>query len=300
VRAKGNTFIVFDDFDLGFVDVGEVNLRVRSGGEGPPVLLVHGHPRTHTTWYAVAPRLVAAGYRVVCPDLRGYGQSSAPPDRPDHAQASKRAMAQDLVTLMKVLGHDRFHAVGHDRGGYVVQRLALDHPGVIDRVAILGDVPIGEALARCDARFATAWFHWFFMGQPAPLAERLIEADVDAWYKLDPVAMGQENYEDAAKAVANPVVQHAMCEDYRAGLGVDRANDDADCVAGKKILAPLLVLWGTKDDLAELYDNDVLGVWEPWTTFLVGHTLAAGHHMTEEVPEELAGVLIDFFGSRVH
>jgi haloacetate dehalogenase len=290
---------VFDNFDLRFVDVGEVTLRVRSGGEGPPVLLVHGHPRTHTTWHAVAPRLVAAGYRVVCPDLRGYGQSSAPPDRPDHAQASKRVMAQDLVTLMEALGHDRFHAVGHDRGGYVVQRLALDHPRVIDRVVILGNVPIGEALARCDARFATAWFHWFFMGQPAPLAERLIEADVDAWYKLDPVAMGQENYDDAAVAVAKPAVQHAMCEDYRAGLGIDRANDDADWRAGTKILSPLLVAWGTKDDLAELYDDDVLGVWEPWTTSLVGRTLPAGHHLSEEVPEELTGMLIDFLQSRL-
>jgi haloacetate dehalogenase len=290
---------MFDGFDLKMVDVGDVTLRVRVGGNGngPPLLLVHGHPRTHTTWHKVVPRLVDAGFRVVCPDLRGYGESSAPPDRLDHAQAGKRAMAQDLVTLMEMLGHHRFHAVGHDRGGYVVQRLALDHPAAVTRVAILGCVPIGEALARCDARFATAWFHWFFMGQPAPLAERLIQADVEAWYKLDPASMGQENYADVSKAVANPVVRHAMCEDYRAGLGVDRANDDADRLAGRKILAPLLVLWGTNDDLAELYDDDVLGIWNPWTTSLVGRTLAAGHHMTEEVPEELADVLTQFLTS---
>jgi len=129
-------------FPARFVDVGEVRLRVRYGGEGPAVLLVHGHPRTLTTWWGVA-----------------------------------------------TLGHSRFHAVGHDRGGYVVQRLALDHPGRVGRMVILGDVPIGEALARCDARFAAAWWHWFFIGQPAPLAERLIAADVHAWYKLEPAVV---------------------------------------------------------------------------------------------------------------
>jgi haloacetate dehalogenase len=259
------------------------------------VLLVHGHPRTHTTWHRVAPAIAGAGYRVVCPDLRGYGESSAPADLPDHSQASKRAMAQDLVELMARLGHQRFHAVGHDRGGYVVQRLALDHPHAIDRVVILGDVPIGEALARCDARFAQSWWHWFFMGQPAPLAERLIAADVDAWYGLDPTLMGEENYADVARAVANPAVQHAMCEDYRAGLGVDRAADDADRNAGRKITSPLLVLWGIRDDLADLYDNDVLGVWEPWATDLSGHGLDSAHHIAEEAPQELTHALLTFF-----
>lgn len=285
---------VFDGFRLDFVDVGEVRLRIRYGGNGPVVLLVHGHPRTHTTWWGVAASLVAAGYSVVCPDLRGYGESSVPPDRPDHSQASKRAMAADLATLMEILGYGRFHAVGHDRGGYVVQRLALDHPARVDKVVIFGGVPIGEALARCDARFATAWWHWFFMGQPAPLAERLIAADADAWYKLDPGAMGEENYADAARAVANPAVQHAMCEDYRAGLGVDRRADDADRAAGSQITGPLLVLWGEKDDLAELYDHDVLGVWRPWAPEVTGHSISTGHHMAEEAPGELSAALISF------
>ncbi len=270
---------MFDGFRLGFVDVGEVRLRVRYGGEGPAVLLVHGHPRTHTTWYGVAPALAAAGDRVVCPDLRGYGESSMPPDRLDHSQASKRAMAQDLLALMETLGHGRFHAVGHDRGGYVVQRLALDHPGNVDQLVVLGDVPIGEALARCDARFATAWWHWFFIGQPAPLAERLIAADAGAWYHLDASAMGEENHADVARAVASPAVQHAMCEDYRAGLGVDRAADDADRAAGRQITSPLLVLWGSKDDLAGLYDHDIIGVWRPWAPNVNGHAINAGHHM---------------------
>jgi haloacetate dehalogenase len=250
---------MFEGFQLDHLDVGGTRLRVRWGGAGPAVLLVHGHPRTHTTWHRVAPALVAAGYTVVCPDLRGYGQSRGPADRPDHAQASKRAMAGDLVAVMRVLGHDRFIAVGHDRGGYVVQRLALDHPGAVSRVVILGDVPIGEALTRCDARFAQAWWHWFFMGQPAPLAERLIAADLEAWYHFDRVLMGEENYADVWAAVSSPSVRHAMCEDYRAGLGPDRAADDADRAAGRRIVSPLLVLWGSDDDLAELYDDDVLG-----------------------------------------
>jgi haloacetate dehalogenase len=203
-------------------------------------------------------------------------------------------MAGDLVALMDALGHRRFHAVGHDRGGYVVQRLALDHADRVDRVVILGDVPIGEALARCNARFATAWWHWFFMGQPAPLAERLIAADVDAWYRLDPSAMGEENYADVARVVASPTVQHAMCEDYRAGLGVDRAADDDDRSAGHQIVNPLLVLWGSKDDLAELYDDDVLAIWRTWASGVSGHTLNSGHHMTEEAPQELAQALIAF------
>jgi haloacetate dehalogenase len=290
---------MFEGFALDFVDVGEVRLRVRHGGAGPAVLLVHGHPRTHTTWYRVAPALAAAGYRVICPDLRGYGQSTAPPDRSDHSQASKRAMAADLAALMRFLGEERYTAVGHDRGGYVVQRLALDYPDAMQRVVVLGDVPIGAALARCDARFAQAWWHWFFMGQPAPLAERLISADVAAWYHLDPAAMGAENYADVQQAVASPAVQHAMCEDYRAGLGPDRAADDADRAAGRQITAPLLVLWGSRDDLAELYDDDVLGVWRPWAAHLAGYPIDSGHHMSEDAPGQLTGSLLAFIKSRV-
>ncbi|HEY1640059.1 MAG TPA: alpha/beta hydrolase [Streptosporangiaceae bacterium] len=286
---------MFEGFQLSFIDAGGIRLRVRHGGSGPAVLLVHGHPRTHATWHKVAPALAAAGYRVVCPDLRGYGQSGAPAGRPDHGQASKRAMAGDLLAVMRALGEEQFIAVGHDRGGYVVQRLALDHPEAVSRVVILGDVPIGEALARCDARFATAWWHWFFMGQPAPLAERLIAADSRAWYHLSESLMGAENYADAWQAISNPAVQHAMCEDYRAGLGPDRAADDADRAAGRQITAPLLVLWGNEDDLAGLYDDDVLGVWRPWAAELSGFALPGGHHLAEESPAELTRALLAFF-----
>lgn len=146
---------MFEGFALRTVDVAEdVRVRVRVGGEGPPVVLLHGHPRTHTTWHRVAPLLVAAGHTVICPDLRGYGRSTAPPAEPDHAQASKRAMAGDVLTLMGQLGHDRFAVAGHDRGSYVAFRLAMDHPDAVSHLAVLDSVPIGEALARADARFA--------------------------------------------------------------------------------------------------------------------------------------------------
>jgi haloacetate dehalogenase len=175
----------FAGFELEFVDVGEVTLRVRHGGVGPPLVLLHGHPRTHATWHMVAARL-APRFTVVCPDLRGYGQSTLPPTRPDHSQSSKRAMAADAVELMRRLGHDRFGVVGHDRGSSVAYRLALDHPDAVTKLAVLDGIPIGEHLARADARFALAWWHWFFFGQTAKPAERYISADPEAGTRRPP------------------------------------------------------------------------------------------------------------------
>jgi haloacetate dehalogenase len=283
---------MFDGFALEQVDVGEAVLRVRRGGSGPPVLLLHGHPRTHATWHRVAPLLVG-DLTVVCPDLRGYGGSSKPPSTPDHEPYSKRAMARDCLALMRRLGHDRFAVVGHDRGGYVAFRLALDHPEAVGRLAVLDDVPIGEALARCDARFAARWWHWFFLGQTAKPAERVICMDPDAWYGGDPGRMGAEAFADYRRAIHDPATVHAMCEDYRAGLGVDRAHDDADRRAGRRLACPLLVLWAARDDLGELY-GDVLGVWSDWADDVRGRPLDGGHHLSEEAPEELAAELRAF------
>lgn len=285
---------IFDGFDLGRVRVGaDVDLRVRIGGAGPPVVLLHGHPRTHTTWHAVAPLLVAAGHTVVCPDLRGYGLSSKPPTTADHSPYSKRVMADDIVALMRKLGHPRFALAGHDRGSYVAMRLALDHPTAVTALALLDCVPIGEALDRADARFATAWWHWFFFGQPDK-PERAILADPERWYGGDPSRMGVENHADFVAAVTDPATVRAMLEDYRAGLGVDRAADDADRAAGRKISCPTMVLWSTRDDLGDLY-GDVLAVWRPWTDRLSGGPIESGHHMAEDAPEALAHTLARFF-----
>ena len=284
---------MFDGFALDRIDVGDVVLRVRHGGSGPPVRLLHGHPRTHTTWHRVAP-LLAGAFTVVCPDLRGYGESSKPPDEPDHAQASKRAMARDAVALMRTLGHERFAVVGHDRGAYAALRTALDHPASVTHLAIMDAVPIGEALARADARFAQAWPHWFFFGLPDK-PERAILSDPEAWYRNDAAAMGIENHEDYRRAIHDPATVHAMMEDYRAGLGVDRMADDADKAAGRKVRAPVLVLWASDDDLGDLY-GDPLEIWRTWAEDVRGHEVPSGHHMAEEIPELLAAELRAFLG----
>jgi haloacetate dehalogenase len=291
---------VFDGFTLEARDVNGVTLRVRHGGSGPPVLLLHGHPRTHTTWYRVAPALVAAGFTVVCPDLRGYGQSSKPRTTENHAPYSKRAMAQDCVTLMRSLGHERFAVAGHDRGSLVAYRTALDHPEAVARLVVMDGVPLGEALDRCDTKFAAAWWHWFFLGQTAKPAERVICADPDTWYQIETVnsaeRLGAENHDDFVRAIRDPGTVHAMCEDYRAGLVVDRAADDADKKAGRQITCPTLMLWAKQDDMEELY-GDPLQVWRPWAPGITGHSLDCGHHIAEEVPDALAATLAKFLNA---
>jgi haloacetate dehalogenase len=281
---------IFERFATGMVDVGEAQLYVRHGGGGPPVLLLHGHPRTGATWHRVAPQLVAAGRTVVVPDLRGYGRSSSPPTTPDHAPYSKRAMAADLVALMRMLGHDRFAVAGHDRGSYVALRLALDHPDAVERLALLDCIPISEHLSRCDESFARQWWHWFFFAQPEK-PERAILADPDAWYGGTPDHMGEEAFAEYRSAIHDPATVRAMLEDYRAGLGVDREHEEADRAAGRRVTCPLLVLWSSRDDLEELY-GDPRDVWRDWATELRGGgPIDSGHHMAEEAPDELAAAL---------
>ncbi|MBV9543218.1 MAG: alpha/beta hydrolase [Chloroflexi bacterium] len=286
------------DFFKGFaverVDVGEAVLRVRHGGHGSPVVLLHGHPRTHATWHKVAPRL-ADRHRVVCPDLRGYGESSKPPTTDDHAPYSKRAMARDIIRLMSHLGHERFAVVGHDRGSYVAFRLALDAPSAVTHLALLDSVPIGDALARCNERFARRWWHWFFLGQTTRPAERLINVDPETWYmaQTQRVQMGEDAFADFLRAIRDPQTVHAMCEDYRAGLSIDGPLDQADRLAGRQLACPLLVLWAARDDLPYLY-GDVLDVWRAWAPHARGGAIDSGHHMSEEAPDALAGALLRF------
>jgi haloacetate dehalogenase len=291
---------MFAGFALEHVDVGEATLRVRHGGSGPPVVLLHGHLRTHTTWHAVAP-LLADRHRVVCPDLRGYGRSSKPDAGPDHAGYGKRAMAADVVALMRALGEERFAVVGHDRGSYVAYRMALDHPSAVTRLVVMDGVPIVEALERCDARFASRWWHWFFLAQTAKPAERVITADPDAWYEAwtvnGPDRLGPGNHADFLAAIRDPDTVHAMLSDYRAGLRLDAEADRADRAAGRRITCPLLLLWPSHDDLAELY-GDPVSIWRSWADDVRGHGLPSGHHMAEEVPGQLAAALVDFLGDR--
>ena len=286
---------MFADFALEMIDLPEARLRVRHGGHGPAVLLLHGHPRTHATWHRVAP-LLARDYTVVCPDLRGFGLSSKPVDSDDHAGSSKRAEARDCLALMRQLGHERFAIVGHDRGAYTAFRAAMDFPEAITHLAVLDSVPIVEALERCNANFAQAWWHWFFFAQPDK-PERAILADPDAWYGGRPELMGAEAFEDYRRAIHDPRTVHGMIEDYRAGLGIDRRHDEEDRRAGRRVACPTLALWARRDDLELLY-GDVLAVWRPWTTQLSGRGLNCGHHMAEELPEEVADELGRFLQGR--
>ena len=284
---------MFDGFELSFLDTGEATIRVRHGGSGPPVLLLHGHPQTHAMWHRVAPSL-AAEFTVVAADLRGYGASSKPPTTPDHEPYSKRAMARDQVEVMRQLGFERFAVAGHDRGARCAYRLALDHPERVRMLAVLDIIPTGEAWRRADMAFGLVNYHWFFLAQPHPLPERLIGADPDAYY----FRSGRERFSadalaDYLRSVHNPETIHAMCEDYRAGATIDFELDEADRRAGRRIECPVLALWAGRDELERWYD--VLAIWREWADDVRGRPLDCGHFLAEEAPEEVAGELRAFF-----
>jgi haloacetate dehalogenase len=283
---------MFDGFTDDMVDVGEAQLRVRFGGDGPPLLLIHGHPRTSATWHRVAPRLIAAGFTVVCPDMRGYGRSSKPRIRDDHRQQAKRAVANDLAELMTRLDDDSFAVVGHDRGSHVAFRLAMDHPSRVRKLVIINAVPIIEALERCDARVAERWFDWFFHAQPE-LPEQMISADPVAWYRPDPERMGEENYNELVEVIKDPRTVRAMLEDYRAALSVDREADRADRLAGRTIGCPTLFLWSRHGDVEVLFD-DPLAIWKPWAEDLRGFAIESGTQMAEENPDAVVKALTEF------
>ena len=293
-NGNADTETMFEHFAVEQWQVGEASIFVRYGGVGPPVLLLHGHPRTSATWHRVAPQLVERGFTVVCPDLRGYGRSRGPAPTADHSGYSKRAVASDLVTVMHGLGHDRFALAGHDRGSAVAFRLALDHREAVSRVAFMDGVPISEHLSRITAKFATQYWHWFFFAQPG-IPERVINRDPDSWYHGDPQKMGQENYDEWRKATRNPAVVRAMLEDYRAGLTIDRHHEETDRAAGVRLQCPVLILWSLRDDLEDLY-GDPVRIWADWAGDVRGHGIDSGHHMAEEAPAAVASSLVDFFG----
>jgi len=283
---------MFEGFQLTRIHTGEVEIRLRVGGEGPPLLLLHGHPQTHVMWHAVAPRL-ARDFTVVAADLRGYGESSKPPTTTDHEPYSKRAMARDQIHVMEHLGFDSFLVAGHDRGGRCAYRMALDHPERVEKLAVLDIVPTGEVFRRLNTELALEMYHWFFLAQPYNLPERLITPDPDAYYfygKRD--LFHTEALEDYLQCARNPDTIHAMCEDYRAGATVDRALDDLDR-GNKKIMCPVLVLWSRSDRLDRWFD--VLEVWRTWADDVRGWALDCGHYLAEEAPDETHERLQAFF-----
>jgi haloacetate dehalogenase len=284
---------MFEGFATEDLDVGEAVIRVRRGGNGPPVLLLHGYPQTHAMWHLVAP-LLARDFTVVATDLRGYGDSSKPATTPDHEPYSKRAMARDQVAVMRRLGFERFAVVGHDRGARCAYRMALDRPEHVERLAILDVVPTVEMYRRTDMRMAMGAWHWFFLPQPYDLPERLLAADPEGFYfgsrrgLFAPEALAE--YE---RCLRDPRVIHAICEDYRAGATYDLELDEADR-GERRIACPVLVLWGEQGPLGSL---DPLGIWETWAEDVRGFALPCGHHLPEEAPDQTYAGLSAFLAA---
>ena len=287
---------MFPEFTAQRIRLADVTLHTRIGGNGPPLLLLHGYPQTHVMWHKVAPTL-AQHFTVVCPDMRGYGDSDAPPSDPQHLTYAKRTVAQDLVALMKQLGFDTFKAVGHDRGGRVLHRLLLDHPQRVSRAAVLDIVPTHHIFKTINQQVATVYEHWFFLIQPDGFPERLIGHDPDYYlthklhrWSADPKAFTPEAMAEYLRCFRHPAVIHGTCEDYRAAASIDLEHDEASL--NQKIECPLLVLWGEKGAMEKNYD--VLKVWETYAAAVQGSPLACGHFLPEEAPIDTAQSLLTF------
>lgn len=283
---------MFEGFTLTTIETDEVAIRLRHGGSGPPLLLLHGFPQTHAMWSKIAPRL-AREFHVVCPDLRGYGGSGKPDSTPNHEPYSKRAMARDQVEVMKKLGFDKFFVAGHDRGGRCAYRLALDSPGCVEKLAVLDIVPTGDTLRRADWRFGMGYWHWFFLAQAHPLPERMISADpISFLFRHGQGSSDFEAYEDYLQNARDPKAIHAMCEDYRAAVSVDFQQDQADR-GTRKIACPTLVLWGARGVIPKWYDP--LAIWKEWASDVRGEEIDSGHHLAEEAPDATCEALRGFF-----
>lgn len=289
---------MFDGFTRATLKTSGASINVVSGGKGPPVLLLHGYPQTHVMWHKVAPRL-ASDFSLVIPDLRGYGDSSKPPDGENHVGYSKRAMAQDLVELMDRLDFKKFAVVGHDRGGRVAHRMALDHAERITRLAVLDIVPTRKLYHSVTREFATAYFHWFFLIQPAPFPETLIGNSVEFYLRSRMFgraatdAIGKEAFAEYLRCFSDPAAIHASCEDYRAAASIDLVHDDADL--DRNIACPVLALWAQKGAMHPLFD--VLATWRERAADVRGRALPSGHFMAEEIPQELAAELKAFLSA---
>ena len=289
----------FEGFTLETRAADGVALRLRRGGEGPPLLLLHGNPQTHAMWHRVAP-VLARRFTVVCPDLRGYGFSGKPPLSADSAAFAKRAMAADMVALMEGLGFPRFGVVSHDRGARVAHRLAIDHPGRVEKLCTMDIVPTIEHFERADMAFAMGYYHWFFLAQKHPLPETMIRHDVESWFRFqtsrEPKEDGffhPEARADYIAALHQPGTVESICEDYRAATGIDLVHDRESRAEGRRIQCPLLALWGAKGKIGQWYEP--LALWRHYADGPVtGGPVNSGHYLAEEAPEEVLAALDGF------
>ncbi len=290
-------FAGFNRFD---VHCGDVLIHGVQGGDGPPLLLLHGYPQTHAMWHKVAPSL-AERFTVVAPDLRGYGRSGKPETAPDHAPYSKRATAGDMVALMRQFGFDRFRICGHDRGARVAHRLGMDHPDCVDRMVLLDIAPTREMYRDADADFARAYWWWFYLVQPAPLPEEMIGADPKNYWRrkcgsgsagLSPFS--NEALADYLECFTDPATIHATCEDYRAAVTIDIEHDDAD--DDQKLRCPLLVIWGEDGVIERCFD--ALALWRERASDVSGFSMPGGHYLAEEKPQELLESIMPFLNEQ--
>jgi haloacetate dehalogenase len=292
---------MFEGFSDVSATVDGIKIHALMAGTGPALLLLHGHPQTHAIWHKVAPTL-ARQFTVVVADLRGYGDSGKPPGEPDHANYAKRRMALDQVRLMQALGLPTVAVIGHDRGGRVAARMALDHPDVVSRLVTLDVAPTLAMYQQTSFEFAHAYWHWFFLVRPSPFPETLIRADPDLYLKqtmgarsagLKPFA--PEAYAAYLRCLSDPATAHGICEDYRASVGIDLEHDQADLAAGKQIQCPFLALWGRDGVIERCFDP--LAEWRRWNPGVKGMALPCGHYIPEEAPEVLLDHVLAFLPS---
>jgi haloacetate dehalogenase len=297
--------MAFENFREMEIQVEETIIFARCSGSGPPLLLLHGFPQTHIMWRSIAP-LLARNFTVICADLRGYGRSGCPASSDDHSPYSKRAMASDMARLMANLGFERFSVAGHDRGGRVAYRLALDHPERVLRLAVLDIITTADAWERADKRLAASYWPWSLLAQPYPLPERLLSAAPDAFVDNALRSWGSSSTAFSAdvraayiEALRDPAHVHAICEEYRAAASLDHDHDIADRKSDRRIACPVLVLWSGYGPLETWYaeEGGPVAIWKAWADDVRGRSLNGGHFFPEEIPDATAYELTAFFGA---
>ena len=292
---------MFTGFTDASIHVDGIQIHAIRGGNGPALLLLHGHPQTHAIWHKVAPTL-AQHFTVIAADLRGYGDSGKPQGEPDHSNYSKRRMAADQVSLMRAHGFTQFAVVGHDRGGRVAARMALDHPQAVTKLVALDVAPTLAMYEQTSFAFARAYWHWFFLVRPAPFPETLIRSNPDLYLKqtIGARSAGLTPFTDAAYAeylrcLSDPATAHGICEDYRASITIDLDHDRASLAEGQKIECDFLALWGAQGVIEQCFEP--LAEWRQWSAHVSGEALPCGHYIPEEAPELLLERVLPFLQS---